>query len=168
MSSFVLVDTNVWHFAFVRPIEEPFIEIHNLASGFLSSILSDSNTRIALSCYQVSEILEVLRRSKLSINFRLKLLEDFEKAKFFVKALNFQMVKEAAKDSSKPNIHVYDYLVVYPLTGIVDRIYSADQHFMHPDFRKIAEVNNPLSPWFITEGKRPTKGHNHEMEKQGL
>jgi len=157
MSSFVLIDTNIWHFALVRPIEEPFVEVHHLASTFLYSTLSDPNLRIALSCYQVGEILEVLRRSKLSVDSRLKLLEDFEKGKFFVKSLDFSTVISAVRDSAKSNIHVYDYLVVYPLRGIVNRIYSADEHFNHPHFHRIGEVNNPLSPWVITEGKRPTK-----------
>jgi len=157
MSSFVLIDTNIWHFALVKPIEELFVEAHNLASTFLSSILFDPNLRIALSCYQVSEILEVLRRSKLSVDSRLKLLEDFEKGKFFIKPLDFPAVISAVRDSAKSNIHIYDYLVAYPLRGIVNRIYSADEHFKHPHFHRIAEVNNPLSPWIITEGKRPTK-----------
>ena len=157
MSSFVLIDTNIWHFALVTPIEQPFIEVHNLASTFLSSILFDLNIRIALSCYQASEILEVLRRSKLSVETRLKLLEDFEKGKFFVKPLVFPEIMTAVRDSAKSNIHIYDYLVAYPLKGIVNKIYSADEHFKHPHFHKIAEVNNPLSPWVITEGKRPVR-----------
>lgn len=64
MSRFVLIDTNIWHFAFVKPIEDPFIEIHSLASTFLSSTLFDPNLRIALSCYQVSEILEAIGQSR--------------------------------------------------------------------------------------------------------
>lgn len=85
------------------------------------------------------------------------MLEDFEKPKFFIKALDFDTVKKALKDSSKSNIHVYDYLVVYPLIGIVDKIYSADSHLMHEDFQKVAEIINPLKPWIITEGKKPMK-----------
>ncbi|MGQ9721684.1 MAG: type II toxin-antitoxin system VapC family toxin [Candidatus Jordarchaeum sp.] len=157
MSSFILIDTNIWHFALVKPIEEPFWEIHKLAREFLSSIIGDSNLRIAVSCYQVSEILEVLRRSNLSVDLRLKLLEDFEKGKFFVKPLDFPAVVSAVKDSAKSNIHIYDYLVAYPLKEIVNRIYSADSHFKHPHFQSIAEVKNPISPWIITEGKKPEK-----------
>lgn len=157
MSSFVLIDTNIWHFALVKPIEEPFREIHTLASTFLSSVLSDPNIRVALSSYQVCEILEVLRRSGLSVDDRLKLLEDFEKGKFFIKPIDFTVVICAVKDSAKSNIHIYDYLVVYPLNKIVNRIYSADEHFRHPHFKRIAEIDNPLSPWIITEGRRPTK-----------
>ena len=157
MSSFVLIDTNIWHFALVKPVEEPFREIHELASKFLSSILFDPSQRIAISCYQISEVLEVLRRSNLSADSRLKLLEDFGKSKFFVKPLDFPAVMSAVGDSVKSNIHIYDYLVAYPFRGIINRIYSADEHFKHPHFNEIAEVNNPLSPWIITEGKRPTK-----------
>jgi hypothetical protein len=157
MSSFILIDTNIWHFALVKPVEEPFWEIHKLAKKFLYSTLGDPNLRIALSCYQVGEILEVLRRSNLSVDSRLKLLEDFEKGKFFIKPLDFPIVISAVKDSAESNIHIYDYLVAYPLKEIVTRIYSADSHFMHPHFQSIAEVKNPISPWIITEGKKPEK-----------
>ncbi|WXG41545.1 MAG: hypothetical protein WED07_12400 [Candidatus Freyarchaeum deiterrae] len=157
MSSFILIDTNIWHFALVKPAEKEFLEIHNMANAFLSSILSDPSIRIAVSCYQVGEILEVLRRAKLSADTRLKLLEDFEKGKYFVKPLDFPVVISAVKDSAKSNIHVYDYLVAYPLREIVNRIYSADAHFEHPHFQDIAEVKNPLSPWILTEGKKPEK-----------
>lgn len=157
MSNFILVDTNVWHFALVKPVEEKFASIHELAKDFLSSIMIDQNVRIALSSYQVSEVLEVLRRSKVNVAMRFNILEDFKKGKFFVKDLSFPVVESAVKDSAESNIHVYDYLVVYPLRGVINRIYSADEHFMHQHFRQIAEVVNPLSPWIVTEGRKPEK-----------
>jgi hypothetical protein len=157
MSSFVLVDTNIWHFGLVKPMEEPFLEIHNMANTFLTSVLLDPDTRIGLSCYQVGEILEVLRRSGMPVDSRLRLLEDFKKGKFFVKPLDPPTVTSAAKDSMQSNIHIYDYLVAYPLKGVVTRIYSADAHFNHKDFRKIGEIVNPLSPWVVLEGKSPAR-----------
>jgi len=66
-------------------------------------------------------------------------------------------VVDAVTDSSKSNIHVYDYLVGYPLRGIIDKIYTADEHFQHSDFQKICQISNPLTPWFITEGKQLEK-----------
>ncbi len=28
MPSYILIDTNIWHFAFVKPTEDEFVEIH--------------------------------------------------------------------------------------------------------------------------------------------
>ncbi len=156
MSSFVLVDTNIWHFALVRPREGEYEPVHRMARSFLSSIMADQNVRVAQSSYQTAEVLEVLRKSGVGVEARSSLLEDFTKGKFFVKELSFLTVQVAARDSSTSNIHIYDYLVAYPLRGIVTRIYSADAHFTHPHFRELAEVVNPLSPWLLVEGKRPT------------
>ncbi len=48
-------------------------------------------------------------------------------------------------------------LVALPLKGIVDRIYSADDHFSHGDFKEIAEIINPLGDWILREGRKPQK-----------
>lgn len=157
MSSFILVDTNIWHFAMVKPIEKEFLEIHKRANSFLLSALTDESIRMALSSYQVAEVLEVLRRSHVDPNTRMKLLADFKTRKFYVTDLSFSAVKEAVKDSSESGIHVYDYLVAYPLKGVVTRIYSADDHFQHSHFVKMAEVVNPLLPWILREGIKPRK-----------
>ena len=153
----MLIDTNIWQFGFVKPKEKEFFELHELAHSFLSSILADEATRIAISSYQIAEISEVLRKSGMERESRLCILQDFEKAKFYVRDLSFADTVRAATDSTKSNIHVYDYLVAYPLRDILGRIYSSDTHFSHEDFSSICEVVNPLAPWFSTEGKRPEK-----------
>jgi predicted nucleic acid-binding protein len=157
MSSIVMVDTNIWQFAFMTPREKEFVQIHDLAGLFLTTVLEDESVRIAATSYQVAEIVEVLRKSGYPNEKRMKILHDFEKPKFFVKDLMLSDVTRACEDSSKSNVHVYDYLVVSPLKGVVDRIYSADEHFKHDDFQRIATVANPLEPWFVTEGKHPEK-----------
>jgi predicted nucleic acid-binding protein len=151
------VDTNIWEFGFVKPKEKEFSELHELARSFLSSILADETIRIAVSSYQIAEILEVLRKSGMDEEQRLRILHDFQKAKFYVRDLSFADTSRAVTDSARSNIHVYDYLVAYPLRGMVGRIYSADTHFAHEDFKSIAQVINPLAPWSSTEGKRPEK-----------
>ncbi len=157
MSSHVLVDTNIWQYAFVRPREKEFAVVHELAQPFLSGLLADELIRIPMSSYQVAEIMEVLRKSGVRHEVRLQILRDFEKAKFYVRDLMLSDVVDAIKDSSKSNIHVYDYLVAYPLRGVIDRIYTADEHFLHSDFQAICQISNPLTPWFVTEGKQPEK-----------
>lgn len=120
-------------------------------------MLKNRNIRIAMSVYQVAEILEVLRRSGVSDDVRKMLIDDFETGKFFIKELDFSIVKECILSSTKSNIHVYDYLVAYPLKYIVDVIYSADDHFKHKDF-SFAKIINPLEPWILREGRKPFKG----------
>jgi len=121
MSSFILVDTNIWHFAMVKPIEEEFLEIHKRANSFLLSTLIDENIRMALSSYQVAEVLEVLWRSHVDFDTRMKLLAGLKTRKFYVAEVLFRIVKEAIRDSFESGIHVYDYLVAYPLKWVMTR-----------------------------------------------
>lgn len=156
MPSNVIVDTNIWHFALVEPREKGYKDIHLAANDFLEGLLSDPDVRIFLSAYQAGEIIEVLRKSGVDVEVRSNLINDFATGKFFVKDLLFDHVLECLKDSSSSGIHVYDYLVAYPLRGLVNRIYSADDHLLHKDFN-FAEAVNPLSPWILREGQRPHK-----------
>lgn len=152
----MLVDTNIWHFAFVKPSEEEYTEAHTLAKDALEKLLTDKGVRVAMSAYQAGEVIEVLRRSGVDRETREGLLGDFGTGKFFVKDLTFEAVRRAATDSAESGIHVYDYLVAYPLRGIVERMYSADDHFQHEHFR-YAEVVNPVAPWILREGVKPTR-----------
>ena len=67
------------------------------------------------------------------------------------------MVLDAFQKSLVSSIHIYDYLVVFPLKGRVDKIYSADEHLFHSDFTSVAEVENPLEDWILVEGRKPEK-----------
>ncbi len=156
MHSYVLVDTNVWHFAFVRPKEREFAEVHARAKETLERLLADKEVRIAMSSYQVGETLEVLRKSGVDQKTIEGLLEDFGTGKFFVEDLTFDAVKDATEDSASSGIHVYDYLVAYPLKHVTEKIYSADDHFQHRHFR-YAEIVNPVAPWILREGTKPFK-----------
>jgi len=155
--SFILVDTNVWHFALVKPKEQEFSEIHASAKEFLLNVLSNRDFRIAFSSYHVAELLEVLGKSGIDVETRIKLLQDFKTAKFYVKELLPETVEKALTHSFESRIHIYDYLTVYPLEGVVIQIFSADQHLQHPHFKKVAEVVNPLHPWILQEGVKPKK-----------
>ncbi len=154
MPSQVLIDTNIWHFAFVKPKEDEFVEIHTLAKDALEELLTDRNVRVVMSAYQAGEIIEALRRSGVDQKTREGLIKDYGTGKFFVKDLSFDAVKDALKDSTSSHIHIYDYLVAYPLKNIVERIYSADDHFQHEHFG-YAELINPVMPWILREGIKP-------------
>lgn len=71
---FVLIDTNIWHFARVQPKEAEYAPLHFMAKTFLLEELNREDVRIALSAYQVGEILEIWRRSGISNTNRLDFL----------------------------------------------------------------------------------------------
>lgn len=157
MPDSVLIDTNLWVYSYVEPQDKDLREIHNLTKGFMASILKDPGIIITLSSYQVCEILEVLRRLFVPQGMRDHLLQDFLSEGFCVKELSVKDVIFSYEKSKDSNIHIYDYLVAMPLKGIITKIYSADEHFQHKDFKEIAEVINPISPWILKEGWRPLK-----------
>jgi len=157
MSESIAIDTNLWLYLYIEPIDEESKELHSQTKRFLIPILKDPEITVCLSSYQVSEVLEVLRRMSVSLEIRDHLLQDFLSEGFFIKELTVENVTLSYKKSRISNIHIYDYLVVIPLKGIITKIYSADDHFQHKDFQEIAEVINPISPWILREGRRPER-----------
>jgi predicted nucleic acid-binding protein len=154
---FVLVDTNIWHYIYNQPKEDQFVELQEKSRQFMKNILTDASIKIALSSYQCAEIIELLRRSNQSKQILRELIEDFKREKFTIVNLDFADFLLASDKSIASGIHIYDYLVALPLKNIVTEIYSADDHFQHPDFKEIAPVINPLHPWILREGKIPVK-----------
>ena len=108
---------------------------------------------------------ELLRRAGQSKQIIKELIEDFKKEKFTIAHLDFNNFLIASEKSLASNIHIYDYLLTLPLKGIVTEIYSADDHFQHPDFKEIAPVTNPLHPWILREGRIPVKSWNSLKSK---
>lgn len=132
--------------------------LHDQAAEFLSRLLQDGDTMIALSSYQIAEILDVLRKVRYPAERCRRLLQSFREAKFQVVDITHDTAERSAEMSLASGIHVYDYLVAVPLQGTITAIYSADDHFQHADFQAIAPVTNPLSPWVLREGRKPTQG----------
>ena len=151
----VLVDTNIWHWAYIRPTELEFVPIHERASDFLSDLLTDETFGLALTTYQICEILDLFRKSGMRTEERKEFMGDFFSGDFYVKEITIPEVRTCLCKSIDSGIHVYDYLVALPLKGTVVTFYSADDHFQHKDFTEIAVVENPLDPWILREGRRP-------------
>lgn len=152
----VCVDSNIWYVAYTKPSDPAFDAVHRRCRAFLDTVLSDPSAFIAISTYQMAEIAELLRRGRVADDVRPKLLAAFETAKFIPQEVTRSIVREAMRLSGESGIHVYDYLVALPLRGVVDRLYSADDHFLHPHFTSIAPVENPVAPWRLQEGRKPT------------
>ena len=153
----VLVDTNIWHWAYIRPRELEFVPIHDKASDFLSDLLADETLGLALTTYQICEILDLFRKAGMDVEERKEFIEDFFSGDFYVKEIAIPEVRACLCKSMGSGIHVYDYLVALPLKGMVTILYSADDHFQHKDFSEIAPVENPLDRWILREGRRPMK-----------
>lgn len=153
MSERVLVDTQIWEYAWLEESRGPST-IHHQAAVFLSGLLADSDKEIWLGAYQAAEIMDVLRKAGLSAVARGELL-DLLQAQCVCVDVGADVVFECIELSLRSGIHVYDYLVVVPLRGLVDVIYSADTHFHEdPAFRAIAPVVNPMT-WEMREGHAP-------------
>jgi predicted nucleic acid-binding protein len=152
-----LVDSNIWHFAYIVPEKEEFKGIHRQASEFLENLLIDSKVKIGISQYQIAEIMDLLRKGNLSRVLRQKVFDGFGPPKFKIVPVTMSILKAAFRKSLESGIHIYDYLVAFPLKAEIDVIFSSDDHFQHPDFQAIAPVTNPLAPWILREGKLPLR-----------
>ena len=150
----IIIDTGIFEYAFVKPKEAEFFQLHQKANIWLRETLKKQDIDILMGTYQIAEVAEVLRKVGASQKARGSFIELAEK-RFSKRAISYEVVKEAYVLSSKSNVHIYDYLVVLPFKGEVEEIFSPDRHFQHPDFKSIANVTNPVENWVIVEGKRP-------------
>jgi len=153
----VLVDSNIWLYAYAKARQKEYEEIHQLARSFFQNLIQNPKIKIATTSYHISEIIDLLRKANVDKQTRIEIFEGFKSAKFIIKELVIDDIEVCFKQSLHSGIHIYDYLVVLPLKGMVSKIYSADNHFQHQDFKEIAEVVNPISPWILGEGRRPIK-----------
>lgn len=153
----VLIDSNIWYHAYIQSEREEFKELHDHAKQFLLSKLNDNSVIIAISSYQIVEIMELLRKGKVNSEKRKDLYGSFLTDKFFKVEISLEVIGTSFYKSLASDIHIYDYLVALPLKSVVSEVYSADDHLQHSDFQEIAIVTNPLSPWILREGREPHK-----------
>lgn len=153
----IIIDTNLWHYAYVEPKEEDYLEIHKQAERFLKDTLINPDVTVAITTHQISEILDILRKGGVSRLIRIELFEAIKSEKFIIKELTVANIESCFKKSLDSGIHIYDYLVTLPLKGLARKIYSADSHLQHQDFKDIAEVENPIFPWILVEGRKPVR-----------
>ncbi len=156
ISKGILIDTNIWHFAYIIPQDKVYLYIHKKAKDFIEKTLKDIDIKIVISEYQIIEIISLLNKYEFDNDSLLKIFNDFYTEKYEIYKTNKKILEEAIKKSTESKIHLYDYLVVLPGKDAIDKIYSADGHFQHKDFTSICEVINPLG-WILREGKNPVK-----------
>lgn len=153
----VIIDTNIFEFAFVKPKDSEFLELHQKANTFLKELLKTNDILILMSSYQVAEVLEVFRKVNATVEAKESFLELIREPRVFIRETSYELMIKAYHQSNNSHIHIWDYLVVLPFQGEIDEIYSADEHFQHQDFTALATVNNPISGWVLIEGRRPQK-----------
>ncbi len=153
----ILIDTNIWLLGFIPIKEIKYQFLHKKANLFITEKLQNKNTTICISTYQIGEIMELFRRYGLNKTRREEIFTEFFTKKFITRDITLKIIKEAFDLSDNSSIHIYDYLVALPAKNIVEKIYSADDHFQHKDFTSICKVTNPLSPWILREGRQPEK-----------
>lgn len=156
MHKYILIDTNIWEYAYVEPKEDELKEIYNRAHSFIMDILNNPNVIICMSTYHIAEILEVLRKCGISVQTRENLYDFFISSAIIIE-LSKEHIGEAFSKSKQSNIHIYDYLVAIPVLDIISAIYTADEHFFHKDFSAKIKIMNPISPWILSEGKKPER-----------
>jgi len=152
-----LIDSNIWYYAYIIPTKEDFLEIHNRASAFLADSLEDKSIIISITSYQMAEIIDLLRKGNLKAEIRKDIFESFKTPKYQLLEITIEQTEFCFQKSIASGIHIYDYLTALPLKGMITEIFSADDHFQHKDFKEIAKVTNPLSPWMLREGRIPEK-----------
>ncbi|GAB63570.1 MAG: hypothetical protein DWB56_14500 [Candidatus Jettenia sp.] len=113
LTNFIFIDTNIWYYAYVIPKRLEFVKIHNRAVQFLTEKLEDANLIIAITTHQIAEILDVLRKSNLSVNIRKDILESFKTPKFHIVNLTIELIEASFYKSLSSDIHIYDYLCAY-------------------------------------------------------
>lgn len=69
-------------------------------------------------------------------------------AKTVVVEVKKRHYKEALRLSSLSGIHVWDYLCIIPLKGLIEVAYTNDRHFLHASIKSlIPKVKNPVGKW---------------------
>ncbi len=155
----VFIDTQIWVYAFKKPKEEGFknrdsfkeaLQIHSNAVRFLRGALA--NHEIYITTHQLAEIYHALafRGMRMDVGQALEIVNRIMKSsKTVLVEVKKRHYREALKLSSVSGIHVWDYLCVVPLRGLIDVAYSNDRHFLHSTLRNLVpKVENPIGKWF--------------------
>lgn len=154
----IFVDTQLWVYAFKKPSREKFanrdeyeeaLRAHNIASKLIRDSLI--NHVIYLTSHQLAEIFHVLAFRGVRMN-RKEALSITEKimgsSRTVLVDVRKKHYREALKLSSLSGIHIWDYLCIVPLKGMIDLAYTNDSHFLHPTIKSLVpRIDNPIGRW---------------------
>ena len=154
----IFIDTQLWIYAFKKPLRKGFtsreeyedaLQMHRKASKLIQDALA--NHTIYLTTHQLVEIFHALAFRGVKMN-RKEALDIVEKisgsSKTVLVEVKRRHYKEALRQSSLSGIHVWDYLCIIPLKGMINIAYTNDKHFLHPSIKSlVSEIINPLGKW---------------------
>ncbi|MBI2897915.1 MAG: hypothetical protein HYY06_30430 [Deltaproteobacteria bacterium] len=147
-----LIDTRVWVLALrapALPADSPLADAANRAAELASTCID--RDLVLFTPQLVAEIHHVAmsrvrpRPLATAVVDYLSGLLSLRNAR--LRAATRRDVADALALSTQSGIHIWDYLVVLPWRGRVDRIVSMDPHYRHPHFAQIASLENPLGIW---------------------
>ena len=156
----IFIDTQLWIYAFKKPLRKGFtsrqeyedaLQMHRKASKLIQDALA--NHTIYLTTHQLVEIFHALAFRGVKMNGK-EALDIVEKiwgsSKTVLVEVKRRHYKEALRQSSLSGIHVWDYLCIIPLKGMINIAYTNDEHFLHQSIRSLVpEINNPLGKWIV-------------------
>lgn len=154
----VFIDTQLWVYAFKKPRRNGFIsneeyeraiQIHSKAVRFIHSTLL--NNIVYITTHQLAEIFHSLAFRGIKMDYRqaLNIIEKIAKStRTVIVEVKRRHYREALRLSSLSGIHIWDYLCIIPLKGLIDIAYTNDKHFLHPTMKSlIPKVENPVREW---------------------
>ncbi|UNQ73567.1 PIN domain-containing protein [Infirmifilum sp. NZ] len=156
----VMIDTELWSLAKKKPSAEKFksrgefekfLMMHEKAKHFFREEVPDF--KVYMSLHQLAEIYHVLayRGIRIPPNEALELVHALLEDPNVVKVpTTAEHLREAVEMSTKTGIHLWDFLCFLPVRPFVEKVYSADKHFLTIGKLYGVEVINPIAEW--TEG----------------
>ena len=106
MSEYVIIDAQLWEFAYAAPKQEEFQSIHREARALVWEALEGQDTVICMNSYQICEVLEVFRKVGISLEVRRALLDNFINDDFKTEIISKHLIEKAFRKSFTSGIHV--------------------------------------------------------------
>jgi predicted nucleic acid-binding protein len=147
----ILIDTRIWGLALKSPYYTDADSVKELsvqAKAFVSEHLQ--NDILCISSQLLAEIFHVLteRGRKIPKSKAEELVRDIaQESEAIYRNPDKLIFQEAIELSRKTCIHIWDFLIVLPFKGEVERIYTMDPHFKSCKELQIAQVENPIGVW---------------------
>lgn len=148
----VLIDTRVWVLALragVAPPGSPLALLGEKARRLVADVRGTST--LLFTPQLVAEIHHVLTSrgthrlpATTASAYVAQLLAD-RRSRF--RSPTRRQVIRALDLAAASNIHIWDYLVVLPWEGEIDRVLTMDPHYRHATFKGLCRVENPLGLW---------------------
>ena len=155
-----MVDTEIWVFAKKRPLRSKFksegeyakfLKAHVAAQEFFREVFP--KLKIYMTAHQLAEIFHVLsfRGARVPLSESIRLVKLIVEDPGIVKVpVTCEHVRLAAELSAKTGIHIWDFLCILPVAGLVDVVFSCDKHFLEIGRLLGVRVENPIPIWVST------------------